>query len=55
MIDTVAGELELAEFLDAHQQSELRTWEIPRDGARLSEFVLRRLDALDQIDDSSLV
>lgn len=50
MIDVVAAEHELAEFLENTKNNQLQTWNRQRSFGELRSLVLRRLDLLDEVE-----
>ena len=50
MTDVAASEHELAQFLEAIQTQELKTWERERTKSELGKFVTSRLDLLDDVE-----
>ena len=50
MTDVAASEHELAQFLEATQTQELKTWERERTKSELESLVMRRLSGLDGVE-----
>ena len=50
MTDVAASEHELAQFLEAAQTQELKTWERERTKSELESLVMRRLRGLDGVE-----
>ncbi len=50
MTEQIANERELAQFLEATWEQELRTWEHGRTKSELDMFVANRLDLLDDVE-----